>query len=1298
VDVPRRRFVVAPKAREFHTGASDRRDRRLDVERDSRRAMSRARARDDARDGEAADAGDDDDAGDDERSTFVVLAKKRATSGKEGAKEDDERRRRRRAKANAMATTRATLMSKKEKRRALKVEQDKKKRDAREEVMTTLKAHAVNDVALSLMRSTTSLGARETAREKLKRALKAERAGVTLEELSDARLTKRMKPINESEDVSESEDESEDEDEGANRTLMRGTTTTHEEEANDVKDDDEDKALMRAAIEAAEAAGLHSMDDATRELVKTLRARAQTGDKDDTGAVRTSFKGLNHEVFKGCSFVVPVHRTEAIQASRSGLPIVQEEHEIVDAINTNPVTVICGSTGCGKTTQVPQFLYEAGYGDAACESHPGAVAVTQPRRVAVTSTARRVAEELNVPLGGDVGYQIRYDKNVGENPRVKFMTDGILLREVQTDFLLRRYSVVIIDEAHERSVNTDILLGLLSRIVPLRAALAAEGKGVTPLRLVVMSATLRVEEFVENKKLCPTPPALLQVATRQFPVTVHFSRKTEHADYVAAATKKVLAIHRKLPPGGILIFLTGQKEVEAVCRKLRQAYPINGQPAGLQSDSEDENAGGADSDGEMDTYDVDAIDAAGEDVGEDGADDFDGEDDISDIESDISEEEEVQIMGGEGVGEEEAAEAEAAWTRAHTPSAILAKNEKPTKAGVDGPGGLNVLPLYALLPQSLQQRVFMSAPDGSRMVIVATNVAETSLTIPGIRYVVDAGRAKERIYERDSGLSRFTVGWISKASADQRAGRAGRTSPGHCYRLFSSAHFVDEMKPHAAPQILGVPVEGVVLQMRAMGIDKVINFPFISPPEKTSLMAAEKTLQILGAVERGRGAEDVGRLTALGRAMAVLPISPRHSRMLFAAAQSVVPGCLSPAIAIAAALSMDSPFLRGSESDEIDASTNKGPPPHVRFHHPNSDALSAVQAVLEYDQCRGVKAKEEFCSNNRLHEKTMREMSDLRRQLQRMIVSLANAQKIPGLPKGAIESLEVDFSATTALPPGGSVEIALRQALCSGWADRIARRAKQQEIEQAMRHAEDKGQGKQTKATRYVPALLDVPVFLHPTSSLHRSTPDYVVYTDLLQTEKRPYIVGATAIEPEWLIEHASALVDRGTMLSDPSPRYASSKDKVVGWIAPAFGPHRWELPLYQIDVESIDVKCAVFASALLSGAVSPPMSELREKLAAKPLLACRPEGKTQMRVVDLLGALKRYDGGICTRAQLSAMWAKNPRYLYNELKAWMKTGKAYALETVWGAVVRGVTTPRLSSKNKDGAKKKTKKLISSHG
>jgi ATP-dependent RNA helicase DHX37/DHR1 len=1044
-------------------------------------------------------------------------------------------------------------LSKSQRRKLAKVEDDKRKREARAGVVARLNAaKLVSDESLVLLQGSDRMGQRMTAREKLRRELRAERAGISLPGIEDSRLTKREKPEGaDGSDDSSSEGES---DEDGDRTTDKpkaswpsmGAVAAREQTGATGKKPygplhpmDPDYVDDAAAIAAAEAAiadgdggGDNYADDeddaaardktrvamaSARQLAELIRSRdpeqaafaateaqgpaaaaaavdpkdaaAQLAAANEAAAAAAAkrFPG----VFCGASFSVSVARAAAIQECREGLPILGAEHDIVDAINTNPITVICGETGCGKTTQVPQFLYEAGYGDPACVAHPGAVAVTQPRRVAVTSTATRVAQELNLPLGGDVGYQVRYDKKVGVSPRIKFMTDGILLREIQADLLLRKYSVIIVDEAHERSVNTDILLGLLSRVVPLRAELAMEGRaGITPLRLVVMSATLRVEEFVGNARLCPTPPALLKVAARQFPVTIHFSRVTEHGDYLGAVKKKVMAIHRKLPPGGVLIFLTGVREVDALCKKLRGAYPAPAPPRATNDYQEEEEeeeriqggrrggkvgragkkgrreggkgkwgdavmteattatgddaeAGAADEDDDedgvpgLDAYDVDGVDGGGEDFGgEDvagddvegdalrfgGRDDFDDASDHDDSASDISEEDEVEVHGGEGVDAEAAAEAEAAWVRAHVPTTAAAA--KSGAAEDAGPGYMHVLPLYALLPTHLQRRVFEPPPPGSRLVVVATNVAETSLTIPGVRYVVDAGREKRRVYGDEAtggggggaasaGLSRFTVGWVSKASAEQRAGRAGRTGPGHCYRLFSSAHFVNDLQPHAPPAILSVPVEGVVLQMRAMGIDRVMRFPFISPPDPISLATAQKTLTILGALAPSRGAgsaedrsnsgqwghggamgdgDDVGVLTATGRAMAALPISPRHSRMLLAAAESPVRGCLAAAVATAAALSVDSPFLRG-ESGERDTAAAEMTAEEKqrrrklahRFHHPHSDALSSARALVAYDGVRDPRLAEIFCAEHRLHGRTMREMSDLRRQLLRIL-------------------------------------------------------------------------------------------------------------------------------------------------------------------------------------------------------------------------------------------------------------------------------------------------------------------------
>ena len=1338
-------------------------------------------------------------------------------------------------------------LSKSQRRKLAKIEEDKRKREARAGVVARLNAaKLVSDESLSLLQGSDRMGQRMSKRETLRRELKAERAGIALPGSENSRLTKRERPDDVAGggggDASDDDDDAsgDDDDDFGRKTSWpklgpSGAAPPPKESYGPIHPLDQAR-LDAERIAAAEAAALAGGDDddddaeasandadarekfklalaAARELAAQIRQRdpeqaaeaavealgpaaaaaaidpkdaaAQLAAANEAAAAAAAAKFPG--VFVGASRAVSVTRLDDIQEVREGLPILGAEHDIVDAINTNPIVVICGETGCGKTTQVPQFLYEAGYGDPECAAHPGAVAVTQPRRVAVTSTAARVAAELNVPLGGDVGYQVRYDKRVGDEPRVKFMTDGILLREIQSDVLLRKYSVIIVDEAHERSVNTDILLGLLSRVVPLRAELAMEGRaGITPLRLVVMSATLRVEEFVGNKKLCPTPPALLKVAARQFPVTVHFSRETVHGDYLGAAKKKVLAIHRKLPPGGVLVFLTGQREVDQLCAKLRAAHPApaarddggetgggrgatGGGPRAIADGSRtDRETSGEDADDlpGLDAYDADAADGDGSDErnrrGENsdedsddfaGRDDFDDASDHDDSASDVSEEDEVVVHAGEGVDPEEAAAAEADWVRAHAPTTAAAAAAGDASGGDvardDGPGHLHVLPLYAMLPPDLQRRVFDPPPPGSRLVVVATNVAETSLTIPGVRYVVDCGREKRRVNGDDAtggggggaasaGLSRFSVEWVSKASAEQRAGRAGRTGPGHCYRLFSSAHFVDSLDAHAPPAILGVPIDGVALQMRAMGIDRVARFPFISPPEPAALARAQRTLMILGALRPVRGGDergtmgasgdddDVGALTPVGRAMAALPISPRHARMLLAAAASDARGCLAGAVAAAAALSLDSPFLRGDGADadadaedgrrDVDSEEASRVPSRRRarvFHHEDSDALSAARALVAYDAIGDPRDAHAFCVEHRLHGKTMREMSDLRRQLLRVLASppptvavgaaaaadvvspaarravaaaaaaIARAKEASRRafrrrgphdvprddenPSRSVAPLDPASAALEARSPG---DVALRRALLVGWADRVARRAKAAEAAASAERDEAEGNGR-TRATRYRPAMLDATVFLHPTSALHRTSPEYVVYVDVIQTAKRPYLARATAVDGAWLVDDAPAMTSLSAALEDPAPRYAPGRDAVVTFHQPHFGRHRWALPLHAKPAAAAEPgACGAFAAALLSGAVSPPVGDLRERLAAKPSICARPEGKSQRRVGELVHALRRR--GVATRAALVAAWRSDATFLLPELRDWMRSGQGHALERAWPKIVAG--------------------------
>ncbi|KAF8001244.1 hypothetical protein HF325_003745 [Metschnikowia pulcherrima] len=393
------------------------------------------------------------------------------------------------------------------------------------------------------------------------------------------------------------------------------------------------------------------------------------------------------------AFYVNVSRPIEIQEQRMQLPVFSEEHRIMEAVHHHDCIVLCGETGSGKTTQVPQFLYEAGFGNLNSDLYSGMIGVTQPRRVAAVSMANRVASELGETHGKRVGYQIRFDstiKNEGtENgTAMKFMTDGVLLREMMADFLLTKYSALIIDEAHERNVNTDILIGMLSRIVRLRRE---RGK---PLKLIVMSATLRVSDFSENKQLFSVPPPVIKVEARQYPVSVHFDKRTK-PDYLEEAFKKTCKIHKKLPPGGILVFLTGQHEINGLVKKLRKEFPFR--KSAIPAYSETDNVKyQASTNVAMEAEDVDLDIALRERKAEEA------ESGSSDLDSDEE----------EGFDEP----------------------REPHQASDDP---LYVLPLYSLLPTKQQMKVFEQAPAGSRLCIVATNVAETSLTIPGIRYVVD---------------------------------------------------------------------------------------------------------------------------------------------------------------------------------------------------------------------------------------------------------------------------------------------------------------------------------------------------------------------------------------------------------------------------------------------------------------------------------------------------------------------------------------------------------------------------------
>ncbi|EKM60771.1 uncharacterized protein PHACADRAFT_203923 [Phanerochaete carnosa HHB-10118-sp] len=824
--------------------------------------------------------------------------------------------------------------------------------------------------------------------------------------------------------------------------------------------------------------------------------------------------------------VIEVKRPPEVEEARFMLPIVVEEQPIMEAILLNGVVIVCGETGSGKTTQVPQFLYEAGFGSPGSDN-PGMIGVTQPRRVAAMSMASRVAHELSL-TSSKVSYQIRYDATVSPDTFIKFMTDGVLLRELATDFLLTKYSVIIIDEAHERSMNTDILIGVLSRVIKLREEMWVQKKDdVKPLRLIIMSATLRVSDFAENTTLFSTPPPIINVPARQHSVTVHFSRRTA-SDYVTEAIKKASKIHARLPAGGILIFLTGRNEIAGACKKLEARYgamaiaergrrrsasavatnvssmttgegkKTSVAPAQADVEAEDMDLG-------IDQKDL-ALDVDGDNA------DVDVDDEALDSDDELNNQE-------LGIDTEE--------------------SEVP----------MHIVPLYALLPNEKQMQVFKPPPEGHRLVVVSTNVAETSLTIPNICYVIDCGRAKERRYDHANSVQSFQVSWISKASAAQRAGRAGRTGPGHCYRLYSSAIFETYFEQFSLPEILRMPIEGVVLQMKSMHVDAVVNFPFPTPPDRLNLKKAETILTCLGALSIPEsGAAAGGQITDVGRAMALFPLSPRFSRMLVSGRQH---GCLPYVIVIVSALSVGDPFLREEALDQDESSDEKdedlshiqseavrakesrrlrrkaffeSQEIHASLGQHTSDVFRVLSAVGAYEYAGG---GHKFCTDHFVRPKAMEEIHKLRAQISSIVHT-----NYPDTDPGFVPNLR---------PPNSL------QLLTAGFIDQVAVRKDRAEKESAS--------GDQYTTSRGVPYRamgIDEDVYIHPSSVLANQPPsEFVVFLEVVRTSK-VWIKGLTVVNPAWLSQLGRSLCT----FSKP----VRTKEG-VSVVVPHFGPAGWELP-----------------------------------------------------------------------------------------------------------------------------------------
>jgi len=1150
------------------------------------------------------------------------------------------------------------------------------------QVYASLQLHALPDAARALLQGTGTLGQRETKRTRLKRELAAARAGVAPGD--GALLTRRRRSVSD-EDMASSSESSEGEGEGdgpgagAGAAVAAGPPSPSPPRSPPPPPPAAplSPASLRAAAVAARA-----------ELGLPAPGAVAEAAAPPTAAPPPSTTPARARHFA---------RPPALAASRAALPIIGMEQEIMEAVRAADVVLLGGETGCGKTTQVPQFLLEAGHGSPT--THPetgGAIAVTQPRRVAAAAAAARVAAELGAPLGGAlVGYRVRHDRMARADTALVFMTDGVLLRELESDFLLSHYSAVVVDEAHERSLATDLLLGLLSRIVRLRRTWAGEGReGVRPLKLVVMSATLRAADFRDNRSLFATPPPTLDVPARQYPVTVHFARRTERGDYARAAVAKAAHIHRALPPGGVLIFLTGKREVEWAVARLRR----------LLAPKERREAEKREGGGDVDQADLSGGDEAEADAGADSdassrssasRDDFDdgppSDDDAA-----------TTTLGGAGYSPAQVAAAAAAFEartgmRLHKAGGEAAPPAADAGAGNDPPADDDaspppalVLPLYAALPPAAQARVFDPPPPGHRLIVVATNVAETSLTLPGVRYVVDAGRAKVRSVSssgsRGAVVARYEVGWASKASAEQRAGRAGRTGPGHAYRLYSSAVFEAELPPHAPPAVDGCPLDGVVLTLRALGVDRPASFPFPSAPPAAAVAAADAALAALGALD---ASSNPPSLTPLGVAMAALPLAPRHARALVEVASSVragraPPGALPAALAVAAAVSVESPFEAGPGSGGGGEGGEEGDAPAAAadaakkaaraaaraatasLRDDTSDALTAAAALASFEALP-TDARASWAASSGLSARRLAEAAALRRQLAGVVARLATgdgrgSDLFAGLPSAAA-SAEALAAAPARTPPPAT-RLALRRALAAGWADQIARRVRSGDAPRAP--------GAPRRAVRYAvaDAAADcgegVSVHLHPSSALARRAPDWIVYTDLVATAKRAYACGATEVDPRWLARVAAPLVSLAAVPPTDPGAYDPASDTVRAMAAATFGPRAWPLPAVPVPHPDGGRRAAAFAAALLAGRALPTLQVLQPSLLAAASTAADPAAAGVRRVGDLLHALS--SRGVDSVASLAAVWANEPTFLADELAAWLAPGERGGLAAALAA------------------------------
>ncbi|KAL7799870.1 P-loop containing nucleoside triphosphate hydrolase protein [Trichoderma ceciliae] len=660
------------------------------------------------------------------------------------------------------------------------------------------------------------------------------------------------------------------------------------------------------------------------------------------------------------SFIPALHKPSSL------LPIAKHRESLLYVVETFPVTIVIGQTGSGKSTQIPQFLERAGW----C-SDGKIIGVTQPRRVAATTVALRVADEVGCEIGKEVGYSIRFEDVTSSSTRIKFLTDALLIREALADPLLSRYSVIMVDEAHERSISTDILLGLLKKIRKKRPE----------LRIIVSSATLQAEEFLKFFTVGPgqetqkeedgRPPeeiaTIVSLEGRTYPIDILYLDSPAE-DYLEKAVSTVFDIHTQEGEGDVLVFLTGREEID---------------------------------------------------------------------------------------------------------NAIQAVAERAAQLD-SRHGPLQPLPLYAGLSTEQQMYVFDKAPEGTRKIVFSTNIAEASVTIDGIVHVIDCGFVKLRAYSPKTGIETLTTTLISKASASQRAGRAGRTRAGKCYRLYTEDAYqtLPETNP---PEIQRSNLASTILQLKALGIDNVVRFDFLSAPPSELMSKALELLYSLGALD------EYAKLTQpLGSRMAELAVEPMMAKTLLSAPQF---DCSSEMLTIAAMTSLGGNvwFYHDGEQNRMESSRRK-------FAVEEGDHLTLLNVYQTFITKGKKEAK--FCHEHNLNYKSMTRAISIRAQLKRYLERFNISVD---------ETLSSNQQQTSTVDQGKKAEH-IRRCLTSGYFAHAAR-------------MQPDGTYRNVEGGTILHA--------HPNSLMFNRKADWVIFHEIMETGEKTYIRDITKIEKNWLVEYA---------------------------------------------------------------------------------------------------------------------------------------------------------------------------------